>query len=96
MRVFRSLSILAQLALPVAALSAQAATKLTQQVRQQYVSVSEPVIALTNVTIIDGPELHRSLTRPSSSRTAGSRTSALRRAFGHQPAPARWTSPAAR
>ena len=54
MRVVRSLSGLALVTLPVAALSAQAATKLTQQVRQQYVSVSEPVVALTNVTIIDG------------------------------------------
>ena len=54
MRVIDTLAILTQLTLPLAALSAQAATKLTQQVRNQYVSVTEPVVALTNVTIIDG------------------------------------------
>src|SRR5262245_26020799 len=54
MRVVTFLSLLAQLALPVAALSAQAATKLSQQVRNQYVSVTEPAVALTNVTVIDG------------------------------------------
>ena len=50
MRVIQSLAILA---LPFAALSGQAATSLSQQTRQ-YVSVSEPVVALTNVTVIDG------------------------------------------
>src|SRR5688572_23021233 len=34
--------------------TAQSATTLSQSVRQQYVSVPEPVVALTNVTIIDG------------------------------------------
>jgi imidazolonepropionase-like amidohydrolase len=53
MRVIKSLAILAQLALPVSALSAQAAASLAPPVRQ-YVSVSEPVVALTNVTVIDG------------------------------------------
>jgi len=53
MRPIRSLAIIAQLAVPCATLSAQAATSLSQQTRQ-YVSVSEPVVALTNVTIIDG------------------------------------------
>ena len=53
MRQIRSLAIIAQLAVPCATLSAQAATSLSQQTRQ-YVSVSEPVVALTNVTIIDG------------------------------------------
>jgi len=53
MRPIRSLAIIAQLAVPFATLSAQAATSLSQQTRQ-YVSVSEPVVALTNVTIIDG------------------------------------------
>ena len=53
MRPIRSLAIIAQLAAPFATLSAQAATSLSQQTRQ-YVSVSEPVIALTNVTVIDG------------------------------------------
>jgi len=50
MRVIQSLAVLA---LPFAALSGQAATSLSQQTRQ-YVSVSEPVVALTNVTVIDG------------------------------------------
>jgi imidazolonepropionase-like amidohydrolase len=50
MRVIQSL---AALALPFAALSGQAASSLSQQTRQ-YVSVSEPVVALTNVTVIDG------------------------------------------
>ena len=50
MRVIHSL---AALAFPVAALSGQAASSLSQQTRQ-YVSVSEPVVALTNVTVIDG------------------------------------------
>ena len=54
MRVINTLTILAQLALPAAGLSAQAATKLSEQVRSQYVSVADPVVALTNVTIIDG------------------------------------------
>ena len=53
MRPIRSLAIIAQLAVPCATLSAQAATSLSQQTRE-YVSVSEPVVALTNVTIIDG------------------------------------------
>ena len=53
MRVITSLAIVAQLTLPLTALSAQAASKLTQQTRT-YVSVSEPVVALTNVTVIDG------------------------------------------
>jgi len=44
---------LAALAVPFAALSGQAASSLSQQTRQ-YVSVSEPVVALTNVTVIDG------------------------------------------
>ena len=35
-----------------------AAAALSQQVRERYVSVTEPVIALTNVTVIDEtPEL---------------------------------------
>ena len=50
MRVIQSLAVLA---LPFAALSGQAATSLSQQTRE-YVSVGEPVIALTNVTVIDG------------------------------------------
>ena len=50
MRVIQSLAVLA---LPFGALSSQAATSLSQQTRQ-YVSVGEPVIALTNVTVIDG------------------------------------------
>jgi imidazolonepropionase-like amidohydrolase len=44
-------TILSLLALPALALGAQ--PQLSQQVRQ-YVSVSEPVVALTNVTVIDG------------------------------------------
>lgn len=31
-----------------------AASKLSEQVRERYVSVSDPVVALTNVTVIDG------------------------------------------
>lgn len=54
MRVTTTLAVLAQLTIPVATLSAQAATKLSEQVRSQYVSVTDPVVALTNVTIIDG------------------------------------------
>ena len=50
MRVIQSLAVLS---LPFAALSGQAATSLSQQTRQ-YVSVTEPVVALTNVTVIDG------------------------------------------
>jgi imidazolonepropionase-like amidohydrolase len=53
MRVIRVLGAFAQLSLPFVGLSGQAATSLTQQVRN-YVSVSEPVVALTNVTLIDG------------------------------------------
>ena len=53
MHVIQSLAIVAQLSLPVTALSAQSAALLSQQTRQ-YVSVSEPVVALTNVTVIDG------------------------------------------
>ena len=53
MRVTRSLAILALLSFPAATVAAQAATSLSQQVRQ-YVSASEPVVALTNVTVIDG------------------------------------------
>lgn len=34
--------------------AAQSAATLSPNVRQQYVSVAEPVVALTNVTIIDG------------------------------------------
>jgi imidazolonepropionase-like amidohydrolase len=52
MRASRSLALFASLALPTA-LAAQPASRLAQQVRQ-YVSVSEPVVALTNVTVIDG------------------------------------------
>ena len=53
MRAIKSLAIAAHLALPLSVLSAQAAASLSQQVRQ-YVSVSDPTIALTNVTVIDG------------------------------------------
>jgi imidazolonepropionase-like amidohydrolase len=49
----RILAIGAQLSLTAASLSAQSAASLSQQTRQ-YVSVSEPVVALTNVTLIDG------------------------------------------
>ena len=46
---------LAALAAPVAAQqTSPAAAALSQQVREQYVSVSDPVVALTNVTVIDG------------------------------------------
>jgi imidazolonepropionase-like amidohydrolase len=44
---------LTALAFPLAAL-AQSASMLSPQVRNQYVTVSEPAIALTNVTLIDG------------------------------------------
>ena len=53
MRVIKSLATLAPLALPLATLSAQSAASLSQQTKT-YVSVSEPVVALTNVTVIDG------------------------------------------
>ena len=53
MRVLKSLAIVAQLSLPLTSVSAQAAASLSNQVRQ-YVSVSDPVVTLTNVTIIDG------------------------------------------
>lgn len=54
MRVLTSIAVSAHLTLPLAALSAQSAASLSQQVRQRYVTVSEPVVALTNVTVIDG------------------------------------------
>src|SRR5688500_10486346 len=53
MRVLTSLAIAAHFALPLSALAAQSAASLRQQVRE-YVSASEPVVALTNVTVIDG------------------------------------------
>src|SRR5262249_2996506 len=53
MDAIRLSAIVASLALPLAALSAQSAASLSQQTKN-YVSVSEPVVALTNVTIIDG------------------------------------------
>lgn len=53
MRTVRSLAVLAQLSLPVVALQAQAASSLSPKVRE-YVSVSEPAVALANVTVIDG------------------------------------------
>ena len=46
-------AVLAQICLPLASLSAQSAASLSQQTRN-YVSVSEPAVALTNVTVIDG------------------------------------------
>ena len=50
-----SMVALAALAAPVAAQqTSPAAAALSQQVREQYVSVSDPVVALTNVTVIDG------------------------------------------
>jgi imidazolonepropionase-like amidohydrolase len=47
---------LAALAAPVLAAQqlSPAAAALSEQVRERYVSVSEPVVALTNVTVIDG------------------------------------------
>src|SRR5688500_6550596 len=54
MRVPTSIAAAAILALPFTATLAQSAASLSQQVRQPYVSVSEPVVALTNVTVIDG------------------------------------------
>ena len=53
-RVTTTIAVAAQLAIPAYAALAQSAAQLSQQVRTQYVSVSEPVIALTNVTVIDG------------------------------------------
>src|ERR1044072_1100993 len=53
MKATRLLAIVVQLFIPFASLSAQAAASLSTQTRQ-YVSVSEPVVALTNVTLIDG------------------------------------------
>ena len=53
MRLIKSLAIIAPLSLPPTSVSAQAAASLSNQVRQ-YVSVSDPVVTLTNVTIIDG------------------------------------------
>src|SRR5687767_12512983 len=52
--MIKAFAVAAHLALPLAAVSAQAASSLSQQVRNQYVTVSEPVVALTNVTVIDG------------------------------------------
>jgi imidazolonepropionase-like amidohydrolase len=52
MRVLRFTGTLALLS-PLASLSAQSAASLSQQTKT-YVSVSEPVVALTNVTVIDG------------------------------------------
>ena len=54
MHMTRSLAIIGMLSFPTATLAAQAATSLSQRVRQQYVSVADPVVALTNVTVIDG------------------------------------------
>ena len=54
MRAMTLPAALAALSMPLAALGAQAAAALSPQVRQQYVSVSEPVVALTNVTVIHG------------------------------------------
>ena len=54
MRMIKAFAVAAHLTLPLAAVSAQAASSLSQQVRNQYVTVSEPVVALTNVTVIDG------------------------------------------
>ena len=54
MRMIKPLSVAALFVLPLSAVSAQAASSLSQQVRNQYVTVSEPVVALTNVTVIDG------------------------------------------
>ena len=54
MRVHTSIAAAVTLALPFTAALAQSAASLSQQVRQQYVSVGEPVVALTNVTVIDG------------------------------------------
>ncbi len=49
---------LSLIALAIPALSAQqlspAAAALSEQVRERYVSVTEPVVALANVTVIDG------------------------------------------
>ena len=53
MKTTHVLTIVAQLSIPAATLSAQSAASLSQQTRQ-YVSVSEPIVALTNVTVIDG------------------------------------------
>jgi enamidase len=38
----------------VSPLSAQTAAQLSQQIRQQYVSVNAPVLVLTNVRVVDG------------------------------------------
>src|SRR5687768_10206526 len=54
MRAMTLPAALAALSLPIATLAGQAAAALSQQVRQQYVTVGEPVVALTNVTVIDG------------------------------------------
>ena len=59
MRVLMSMAA-AILAFPAAAALAQSAASLSTQVRQQYVSVSEPVVALTNV--VTSPVLPRRTT----------------------------------
>jgi len=53
MRVLNSSALVALLSAPFAASAAQSAASLSQQTRT-FVTVSEPVVALTNVTVIDG------------------------------------------
>src|SRR3954468_1329350 len=53
MRVLNSSALVALLSAPFAASAAQSAASLSQQTRA-YVTVGEPVVALTNVTVIDG------------------------------------------
>ena len=54
-QLIRSLTLTALTATGLAAQqTSPAAAALSQQVRERYVSVSEPVVALTNVTVIDG------------------------------------------
>src|SRR6186713_771500 len=67
MRVHTSIAAAVALALPVTAALAQSAAKLSQQVRNQYVSVSEPVV-IQNGRITDvGPSA--SVKAPAGART---------------------------
>ena len=52
-RFVRHVATIAALSVPAAAAVAQNASQLSEETRK-YVSVSEPVVALTNVTLIDG------------------------------------------
>ena len=72
------------------ALSAQRPAELSQQVRT-YVTVDAPVVALTNVRVVDEPVRRPRRVRPLSSRTAASVWWAPPRRSARRPAHTRWT-----